>query len=62
MILSPLRPASLTHKHPQRRTKVHGMRPVGRQRSIDRSKDVFVEYPVRVIFVAVLVAVLAAVA
>ena len=63
MILLFLRPASLTHKNPQRRPKVHGMRPVGHKyRSIDRSEDVFVEYPVRVIFVAVLVTILAAVA
>ena len=53
MILLPLHPASLTHKnHPQRRTKVHGMR-------LWEAKinDVFVEYPVCVISVAVLVAV-----
>ena len=37
--LLPQRPASLTHKNPQR--------------SIDRSEEVFVEYPVRVISVAV---------
>ena len=62
MISLPLRPASLTHKNPPRRPKVHGIRPVGhKDRSIDRSEDVFVEYPVRVIFVAVLVAVLATV-
>ena len=43
-ILLALPPASLTHKNPQRR---HGMRPVERKdRSIDRSEDVFVEYPV----------------
>ena len=53
VILLPLHPASLTHKnHPQRRTKVHGMR-------LWEAKinDVFVEYPVCVISVAVLVAV-----
>ena len=43
VILLPQRPASLTHKNPQR--------------SIDRSEEVFVEYPVRVISVAVLGAV-----
>ena len=44
VILLALPPASLTHKNPQRR---HGMRPVERKdRSIDRSEDVFVEYPV----------------
>ena len=56
MILLPLRPASLKHKHkkykkhknPQRRRT---------QRSIDRSEDVFIEYPVFVISVAVLAAV-----
>ena len=54
----PLHPASLTHKNPQRRAKVHGIPPTGRKdRSIDRSEDVFVEYPVRVISVVVLVAV-----
>ena len=51
MILLPLRPASLTHKNPPKRTKVHGMRSV--KRSVNRSEDVFVEYPVRVILVAV---------
>ena len=50
MILLPLIPASPTHKNRQRRTKVHGMRPVGGK---DRSEDVFVQYPVRVISVAV---------
>ena len=36
MILLPLRPASLTHKNPQIRKIIHGMRPVGRKdRSID---------------------------
>ena len=44
VILLALPPASLTHKNPQRR---QGMRPVERKdRSIDRSEDVFVEYPV----------------
>ena len=41
MILSlhvPLRAASLTHKNPQRRKIICGMRPIG---SIDRSEDVF---------------------
>lgn len=50
----PLCPASLTHKNPQRRRKVLGMRPVGhKDRSIDRFEDVFVENPVHVISVAV---------
>ena len=36
VILLPLRPASLTHKSPQRRKIIHCMRPVGRKdRSID---------------------------
>ena len=44
VILLALPPASLTHKNPQRR---QGMHPVERKdRSIDRSEDVFVEYPV----------------
>ena len=34
--LLPLRPASLTHRNPQRRKIIHGMRPEGRKdRSID---------------------------
>ena len=38
VILLPLLPASLTHKNPQRRKIIHGMRPVGRkERSINRS-------------------------
>ena len=57
VILLALRPATLTHKNPQRRKIICGMRPVGRKdRSIDL-KRCFVEYPVRVISVAVLVAV-----
>ena len=51
MILLPLRPASLTNS---RRRKINcGMRSLGRKRSIDRSEDVLVEYPVCVISVAV---------
>ena len=58
MILLYLRPASLTHKNPQRRNIIHGMRPVERKdRSIDRSEGVFVEHPVHVNSVAVIVAV-----
>ena len=38
-------------KNPQRRTKVHGKRPMDKK--IDRSEDVIVEYPVRMISVAV---------
>ena len=48
VILLPLRPASLTHKNRQRRKIICGMRPVRTQRR---------EYPVCVISVAVLVAV-----
>ena len=36
VILLPLRPASMTHKNPQRRKIIHGLRPVGRKvRCID---------------------------
>ena len=53
VILLPLHPASLTHKnHPQRHTKIHGVRPWDA-----KIGDVFVKYPVRVISVTVLVAV-----
>lgn len=55
IILLPLRPTSLMYQNPPKRTKVHGMRSV--KRSINRSEDVLVEYPARVILVAVLVAV-----
>ena len=58
MILLPLCPASLTQKNPQRRTEGHGMRPVGcKDRLINQSEDVLADYPVCVISVAVLVAV-----
>ena len=54
VILLPLQPAYLMHKNPQRRTKVHGVRPIGcKDLSINQSEDVFVEYPVHVISVAV---------
>ena len=57
VILLPLRPASLTHKNPQRCKIICCMHASRRtQRSIDRSEDVFVEY-VCEISVAVLVAV-----
>ena len=40
VILLPLRPASLTHKNPQRSKIIHGMRPIGyKDQSIDRSID-----------------------
>ena len=53
MILLPLRPASLTHKNPQRRKIIHGMRPAGRKERSNDLKIFLVEYPVRVIFVPV---------
>ena len=50
MILLPLRPASLTHKNPQRRKVIHGRA----QTTIERFEDfLLVEYPVRVISVPV---------
>ena len=57
MILLPLRPASLTHKNPQRRKIIHGMHPIGyKDQSIDQSINVFLQkYPVRVISVAVII-------
>ena len=54
MILLPLCPASLTHKNPKRPKIIKGMRPVDAKSSL---KMFIVEYPVRVIFVAVLLAV-----
>ena len=54
MILLPLRPVCPTHKNPQRRNSSVS---VPKDAKIDPSKDVFVEYPVHVISVAVLVAV-----
>ena len=57
VILLLLRPATLTDKNPQRRKIICGMRSIGRKdRSIDL-KSFFLEYPVSVISVAVLVAV-----
>ena len=53
VILLPLHPVSLTHKNPKERKITHGMRPVGRK----DQEDVFKEYPVCVISVAVLVVV-----
>ena len=54
MILLPLRPASLMHKNPQRHKDVNGTRPVKcKDRLIDQSEDIFPEYPVHVISVAV---------
>ena len=49
VILLSLRPVSLTHKNPKERKIIHGMRPVGRK----DQEDVFKEYPVYVISVAV---------
>ena len=58
VILLPQSPASLTHKNPQRRKIIiHSMHPVGRKDRYIDLKRCFVEYPVRVISVAVLVAV-----
>ena len=58
LILLPLHLVSLVHENPQRCTKVYGMHPVGhKDRLTDRSEDVFVEYPVCVISVAVFVVV-----
>ena len=57
VILLPQRPATLTHKNPQRRKIICGMRPVGRKDRLIDLKRLLVEYPVRVISVAVLVAV-----
>ena len=46
------------HKNPQRHKIIHGMRSVQRKdQLIDWSDDVFVEYPVHVISVAVIMAV-----
>ena len=57
MILLPLCPASLTHKNLKRRKIICGMGPVGRKDRLINLKMFFVEYPVCVISVAVLVAV-----
>ena len=48
VILLHLHPVSLTHKNPQRQHVFRRM-----QRTIDRFEDFLVEYPVRVISVAV---------
>ena len=53
VILLPLRPVSLTHKNPKERKIIHGIRPVGHK----DQENVFKEYPVCVLSVAVLVAV-----
>ena len=53
VILLPLRPASLTHKNPQRCKKIHGMHPIAYK---DQSINVFLQkYPVRVISVAIII-------
>ena len=49
VILLSLRPVSLMHKNPKERKIIHGMHPVGRK----DQEDVFKEYPVYVISVAV---------
>ena len=57
VILLPLRSTSLMHKNPQRCKINHGMCPMGRKHwSIDLKMS-FVEYPVCVISVAVIMAV-----
>ena len=62
-MLLPLRPVSLTHKNPQRRKIIHGIHPVGhKDQSINRSICTreymyLYKYPVRVISVAVNMAV-----
>ena len=59
MILLPLRPASLMHKNAQRHKIICGMHPIANRmhRSMDRNEGIIVEYPVCVISVAVLEAV-----
>ena len=57
MILLPQRPASLTHENPKRRKIICVMGPVGRKDRLINLKMFFVEYPVCVISVAVLVTV-----
>ena len=58
VILLPLRPASLMLKNPPKHKDVNGTCPVKcKDRLIDQAEDVFAEYPVHVISVAVLVAV-----
>ena len=56
VILVALRPASLTHKNPQRHKIIHGMRPAGRKdRSIDLNICICsIIRPVRVISVQLL--------
>ena len=55
VILLSLCAASLMHKNPQRHKIICGIHPIGRrERSIDQSKDVFLEYSVCVISVPVL--------
>ena len=48
-----LRPASLTHKNPQRRKIIHGMRSVVRKERSNDLKTFLVEHPVRVISVPI---------
>ena len=59
VILLPLRPASLTHKNPQRCKIIHGMHPVGcKDRSIDLNMCICRDIqPVDIISVAVIMAV-----
>ena len=54
VILLPLRPASLMHKNPKRHKDVNGTCPVKcKDGLIDQPEDIFAEYPVHVISVAV---------
>ena len=57
VILLPLRPASLMHKKSPKMQNNSWHTSRRMQRLIDRSEDVFVEYPVRLISVAVIMAV-----
>ena len=55
VILLPLHPASLMHKNPQRHKINHGMRPVGKDQSIDLNMCICRNIrPIQVISVAVI--------
>ena len=56
VVLSPLRPASLMHKNPPKCTNLYGIR-LGRKDQLIDLKMFFVGYPVRVISVAILLAI-----
>ena len=56
MILVPLRPASLTHKNPQRQNNLWYMCPAGcKDRSINLNMCICKNNPVRLISVAVII-------